>query len=63
MRRIVTPTSRWSAEPREALALMKDEPYKQELINDLPENAHISFYRQGSLPTSALARTFPPPVR
>ena len=33
----------------EAIALMqkKDEPYKVELINDLPENATISFYRQG----------------
>ena len=31
----------------EALELMKDEPYKVELINDLPENAVISFYRQG----------------
>ena len=36
--------------PREeAVALMqeKDEPYKVELINDLPEDAVISFYRQG----------------
>jgi threonyl-tRNA synthetase len=33
--------------PREAaLTLMKDEPYKQELIHDLPEDAHLSFYRQ-----------------
>ena len=31
----------------EALALMKDEPYKVELINDLPEDASLSFYRQG----------------
>ncbi|MGN1249351.1 MAG: threonine--tRNA ligase, partial [Candidatus Spyradocola sp.] len=30
----------------EALELMKDEPYKVELINDLPEDATISFYRQ-----------------
>ena len=34
--------------PREeALQLMKDEPYKQELINDLPEGETISFYKQG----------------
>ncbi len=34
--------------PREqALELMKDEPYKVELINDLPEDAVISFYKQG----------------
>ena len=33
----------------EAIALMeeKGEPYKVELINDLPEDAVISFYRQG----------------
>ena len=33
----------------EALALMeeREEPYKVELINDLPEDAVISFYRQG----------------
>ena len=34
--------------PREkALEFMKDEPYKIELINDLPDEAVISFYRQG----------------
>ena len=36
--------------PREeAIQFMeeKGEPYKVELINDLPEDAHISFYRQG----------------
>ena len=31
----------------EALELMQDEPYKVELINDLPEDAVISFYKQG----------------
>ncbi len=31
----------------DALELMKDEPYKVELINDLPEDAELSFYRQG----------------
>ncbi|MBR6796118.1 MAG: threonine--tRNA ligase [Clostridia bacterium] len=31
----------------DALELMKDEPYKIELINDLPEDAELSFYRQG----------------
>ncbi len=31
----------------EALELMKDEPYKIELINDLAEDAVISFYKQG----------------
>ena len=33
----------------EAIAFMqeKDEPYKVELINDLPTDAHISFYKQG----------------
>ena len=34
--------------PREeALEHMKDEPYKVELINDLPEGETISFYKQG----------------
>ena len=34
--------------PRDqALELMKDNPFKVELINDLPEDAAISFYRQG----------------
>ena len=33
----------------EAIRFMeeKDEPYKVELINDLPADAHISFYKQG----------------
>ena len=33
----------------EALKFMeeKGEPFKVELINDLPEDAHISFYKQG----------------
>ena len=31
----------------EALELMKNEPYKIELINDLPEDEEISFYKQG----------------
>ncbi|NMA94104.1 MAG: threonine--tRNA ligase, partial [Clostridiales bacterium] len=36
--------------PREeaiAFAKAEDEPFKVELIEDLPEGAHISFYRQG----------------
>jgi threonyl-tRNA synthetase len=32
---------------KEALDLMKDEPFKIELIKDLPEGVPISFYRQG----------------
>ena len=33
----------------EAIQFMKEkgEPYKVELIEDLPEDAHISFYKQG----------------
>ena len=31
----------------EALELMRDNPFKVELINDLPEDAAISFYKQG----------------
>ena len=38
---------RFSLPRNEALELMKDEPYKQELINDLPEGEEISFYKQG----------------
>lgn len=40
---------RFTLPREEAIAFMKekDEPYKVELIEDLPENAEISFYRQG----------------
>jgi len=38
---------RFSLPKKEALELMKDEPYKQELINELPEGEEISFYKQG----------------
>ncbi len=38
---------RFEAPRDEALKLMADEPYKVELINDLPEGETISFYRQG----------------
>lgn len=33
---------------KEALKLMENEPYKQELINDLAEGEEISFYKQGN---------------
>ena len=38
---------RFSLPKNEALELMKDEPYKQELINDLEDGEEISFYKQG----------------
>lgn len=41
------PIERFVLPRKEALELMKDEPYKQELINDLPEDEEISFYKQG----------------
>ena len=41
------PIERFSLPKAEALELMKDEPYKMELINDLDEGEEISFYRQG----------------
>jgi len=41
------PLERFELPRREALAFVKDEPYKVELINDLPEDAVISFYKQG----------------
>ncbi len=50
MARIVAddlPVEKFELGRSEALAFMKDEPYKQELINDLPEDAVLSFYRQG----------------
>ena len=37
---------RFSLPKKEALELMKDQPYKQELIEDLPEGEEISFYKQ-----------------
>ena len=38
---------RFSLPKKEALKLMEGQPYKQELINDLPEGEEISFYKQG----------------
>lgn len=42
-----TALERFTLPREEALELMKDEPYKCELIRELPEEAEISFYRQG----------------
>jgi threonyl-tRNA synthetase len=39
--------TRFELPRNEALELMKDEPYKLELINDLPEGEIISFYKMG----------------
>ncbi len=41
------PLERFELPKEEALKLMADEPYKIELINDLPEGETISFYKQG----------------
>ena len=41
------PLERFVLPKNEALELMKDQPYKVELINDLPEGEEISFYKQG----------------
>ncbi len=41
------PIERFSLPRKEALELMKNEPYKVELIEDLPEGEEISFYKQG----------------
>lgn len=38
---------KFSLSKEEALKLMEDQPYKQELINELPEGEEISFYKQG----------------
>ena len=41
------PIERFSLPKKEALELMKDQPYKIELINDLKDDEEISFYKQG----------------
>ena len=41
------PIERFALPREEALGLMEAEPYKQELIRELPEDAEISFYKQG----------------
>ncbi|HPJ75337.1 MAG TPA: threonine--tRNA ligase [Clostridia bacterium] len=41
------PIERFVLPKQEALELMKDNPYKVELINELDESEEISFYRQG----------------
>ena len=38
---------RFTLPKEEALKLMDGQPYKQELINELPEGEEISFYKQG----------------
>ncbi len=38
---------RFSLPKQEALELMEGQPYKQELIEELPEGEEISFYKQG----------------
>lgn len=38
---------RFSLPKQEALKLMENQPYKQELIEELPDGEEISFYRQG----------------
>lgn len=38
---------KFTLQKQEALKLMENQPYKQELINDLPEGEEISFYKQG----------------
>ena len=50
MRKIVKEVfvlERFTLPKDEALKLEADEPYKQEIINDLPDGETISFYRQG----------------
>ena len=41
------PIERFTLPRDEALKLMENEPYKIELINELPVDAEISFYKQG----------------
>ncbi len=42
------PIERFELDRGEALRLMEGQPYKQELIAELPEGEAISFYRQGT---------------
>ncbi|MBQ7792746.1 MAG: threonine--tRNA ligase, partial [Clostridia bacterium] len=39
--------NRYTLSRQDALEKVKDEPYKVELINDLPEDSELSFYEQG----------------
>ena len=41
------PIEKFSLPKEKAIELIKDEPYKIELINDLDDGEEISFYRQG----------------
>ncbi len=41
------PIEKFTLPKKEALTLMKEEPYKIELIEDLPQKEEISFYQQG----------------
>lgn len=41
------PIEKFSLPKDQALEFMKDEPYKVELIHDLPDTEEISFYKQG----------------
>ena len=41
------PIERFTLSREDALSQMADEPYKIELIQNLPEDSEISFYRQG----------------
>ncbi len=41
------PIEKFNLSKDEALKLMEGQPYKQELINELPEGEEISFYKQG----------------
>ena len=41
------PIEKFCVSKEEALKIMKDEPYKIEIINEFPENELISFYKQG----------------
>ena len=53
------PFERREVSRREALELFRDEPYKLELIRELPDDATISVYQQGDVPRS-LPRTSRP---
>src|SRR5438093_3890544 len=52
MRHVQATNANYVYEPitrQEALAMFADQPYKLELIRDLPEDAQLSIYRHGEL--------------
>jgi threonyl-tRNA synthetase len=61
------PIERFTLSKNEAIKLFDDQPYKKELIEELPQGAEISFYKQGDfadlcigphLPSTGMVKAF-----